>query len=85
LDVKVTITSIAAEQFAALPRTVQVRVMRIFERLERWPDVSGAKPLRGDLSGWFRVRTGDYRILISASDDEVVVEKIGHRDGFYDE
>ena len=82
---KVTITSIAAEQFAALPRTVQVRVMRIFERLERWPDVSGAKPLRGDLSGWFRVRTGDYRILFSASDDEVVVEKIGHRDGFYDE
>ena len=59
--------------------------MRIFERLERWPDVSGAKPLRGDLSGWFRVRTGDYRILFSASDDEVVVEKIGHRDGFYDE
>lgn len=81
----VTITPIAADEFTTLPRVVQVRIVRLIERLERWPDVSGAKPLRGDLSGHFRLRTGDYRLQFRDSGDRLIVEKIGHRDGFYDE
>jgi hypothetical protein len=81
------------------------------ERLRRWPAVSGAKPLTGDLAGKYRLRTGDYRIRfrvettrILASDPamdkktkrsngkrpvtrryKIVIEKIGHRDEFYDD
>ena len=81
----VTVTPAALAQLAELPRDIIGRVNCIFARLEKWPAVSGAKALRGTLAGRFRVRTGDYRIQFHVSGDRVVVEKIGHRDGFYDE
>jgi mRNA-degrading endonuclease RelE of RelBE toxin-antitoxin system len=75
----------AVEQFEALPRPIQARIVRLFARLRRWPDVSGAKPLRGALSGAYRLRTGDYRLQFRVEADEVRVEKIGHRDRFYED
>lgn len=71
-------TPAAQKQVDALPKTVRLR-------LERWPHVSGAKPLRGALAGRFRVRTGDYRIQFYMQGEIVVIEKLGHRDGFYEE
>ena len=56
----------------------------IIARLEHWPDVSGAKPLRGELAGHWRIRTGDYRLQFHTEGDEVVIERLGHRDGFYE-
>ena len=53
-------------------------------RLQQWPEVSGAKPLTGNLAGHFRVRTGDYRIQFSVTPETVIVERVGHRDGFYE-
>lgn len=36
-------------------------------------------------SGWtIPFRTGDNRVQFSIDGDTVVVEKVGHRDGFYD-
>ena len=82
----VLMTAEAQEQFAALPRTIQGRVLTVFERLQNWPHVSGAKPLRGELFGSRRIRTGDYRVLFElAADDTVLVWKIAHRgSGLYD-
>ncbi|NOS99625.1 MAG: hypothetical protein HOP29_03260 [Phycisphaerales bacterium] len=31
------------------------------------------------------MRTGDYRVQFRVAGETVVVERIGHRDGFYDE
>jgi mRNA-degrading endonuclease RelE of RelBE toxin-antitoxin system len=50
-----------------------------------WPEVSGAKPLSGKLAGRYRVRTGDYRVQFYVAGASVIVEKIGHRDRFYEE
>lgn len=80
----VTFEANAVEQFQALPERIKDRVVRIITRLERWPDVSGAKPLRGGLAGHYRVRTGDYRVQFHVEGDEVVIERLGHRDGFYE-
>jgi mRNA-degrading endonuclease RelE of RelBE toxin-antitoxin system len=80
----VLISGEAREQFEELPEGMKVRVQAIFERLEEWPDVSGAKPLRHGLAGRYRIRTGSYRVQFRVVGDEVVVEKIGDRDGFYD-
>jgi mRNA interferase RelE/StbE len=74
----------AAQQLQALPERIKDRMVRIIARLERWPAVSGAKPLRGDLAGHYRIRTGDYRVQFHVEGDEVVIERIGHRDGFYE-
>jgi mRNA-degrading endonuclease RelE of RelBE toxin-antitoxin system len=58
--------------------------MALVSRLEKWPDVSGVKSLRGNLAGWYRLRTGDYRLLFRVKGDTVAVEKIGHRKDFYE-
>ncbi len=82
---EVRLTPEAARQFDALPRVIQARMTRLIERLQDWPNVSGAKPLRGDLAGHFRMRTGDYRLQFRVVGRTIIIEKIGHRDGFYED
>jgi mRNA-degrading endonuclease RelE of RelBE toxin-antitoxin system len=75
----------AQKEFYRLPRAIQTRIASIFERLHDWPKVSGAKPLRGSLAGHYRIRTGHYRVqFFIDKDGNPVVEKLGHRDGFYE-
>jgi mRNA-degrading endonuclease RelE of RelBE toxin-antitoxin system len=47
--------------------------------------VSGAKPLWHGLKGRFRIRTGDYRVQFRIEKERIIVEKVGHRDRFYEE
>jgi mRNA-degrading endonuclease RelE of RelBE toxin-antitoxin system len=79
------ITASALVEFTALPRSIQPRVIKLVERLRHWPNVSGAKPLSGELAGHYRLRTGDYRLQFRIDGGIVVVEHMGHRDGFYDD
>lgn len=81
----VRLTATAREQLAQLPKSLRARMYRLLERLENWPEVSGAKPLRGELAGWYRLRSGDYRMQFQVVGDDVIVDRIGHRDGFYDD
>jgi len=81
----VTIIPSAAKEFDELPPTIQLRMIGIFERLKNFPAVSGAKPLRGKLAGRYRMRTGDYRIQFRVEGNRVIVEKVGHRDRFYED
>jgi mRNA-degrading endonuclease RelE of RelBE toxin-antitoxin system len=81
---KVLISAEARLQHETLPKSIKARVQAIFLRLENWPAVSGAKPLRHGLAGRYRIRTGGYRIQFRVVGDEVIVEKIGNRGGFYD-
>src|SRR5271168_5328265 len=76
----VFLTAPARRELDALPRDIHYRVAGILGRLERWPNVSGAKPLRHGLAGRFRIRTGDYRVQFHLQGATVIVEKIGHRD-----
>jgi mRNA-degrading endonuclease RelE of RelBE toxin-antitoxin system len=78
------LTPQAAEQVNSLPQPIRGRLLDIYQRLAKWPSVSGAKPLRGDLVGNYRVRTGDYRIVFTVKGDDVIIWKIGNRGGIYD-
>jgi len=57
----------------------------LFRRLARWPIVSGAKPLAGNLAGSYRMRTGDYRLLFHPRGEAVIVDTIGHRKDVYED
>jgi len=81
----VTVTPEALEQLAKLPRVIRDRIGKLFERLEHWPEVSGAKALSGDLAGWYRMRTGDYRLRFRVEGETLIVDKIGHRRDFYED
>ena len=59
---EVRITAVAAQDLERLPLVIQSRMQHVFERLQLWPRVSGARPLRGTLAGRYRIRSGDYRV-----------------------
>jgi len=81
----VELTPAAARELEKLPRVIRARAAGMLERLDKWPAVSGAKPLTGNLAGKYRLRTGDYRLQFHVRGDVVIVERIGHRDGFYED
>jgi mRNA interferase RelE/StbE len=80
----VRLTATAREQLTQLPKSIRARMYDLLERLEKWPNVSGAKPLRGNLAGRYRLRTGDFRMQFRIVDNAVIIEQIGHRDKFYE-
>jgi len=81
----VTLEFAAAKQLGELPKPIKARFIELLSRLADWPSVSGAKPLTGKLAGRFRLRTGDCRLQFRVEAGIVVVEQVGHRDGFYGE
>ena len=81
----VLLTMTAQGEFDRLPITIRVRVLAVFSRLKSWPAVSGAKPMRRGLTGSFRIRTGDFRVLFHAVGNTVVVDRIANRKDVYDE
>jgi mRNA-degrading endonuclease RelE of RelBE toxin-antitoxin system len=81
---RVILTVEAEAQFDKLPATIQARVLAVIERLRSWPNVSGAKAMRGDLKGYHRIRTGDWRVLFRVEADVIVV-RIAHRSTVYED
>ena len=75
----------AQKKFDVLPRTIKARVAGIYERLAEWPDVSGAKPLRHGLKGYFRIRTGDRRVIFTVQGETLRIVDIDHRKDVYEE
>jgi mRNA interferase RelE/StbE len=81
----VQLTPHAAVQAQDLPAAIHRRVLKLIKRLENWPNVSGVKRLTGNLAGWYRIRTGAYRVRFRVDGDTVVVDKIGHRKDVYED
>ena len=81
----VRFTDEAAANMDRLPFAMNARIQGVIQRLGRWPEVSGAKPLTGPLAGRYRIRTGDYRVQFYVWHNILWIEKIGHRDGFYED
>jgi mRNA interferase RelE/StbE len=80
----VIITPGALAELAELPKKIKARVYKVAVRLEKWPQVSGYKALSGNLAGWYRMRTGDYRVRFRVEGETVVIDHIGHRSKFYE-
>jgi mRNA interferase RelE/StbE len=80
----VVLSDDAARGFGKAPTGMIRRINDALERLEHWPEVSGAKPLRGNLKGCFRLRSGDWRIVFRPVGDDVVVIAIDNRRDVYE-
>jgi len=81
----VKITPDALKQIGALPAGIVPRIYKLIERLAQWPEVSGVKPLRGNRTGSYRVRTGDYRMIFRVDGARVVVTKVADRRDIYED
>lgn len=69
-----------------LDRATAVQILRALERIAALEDPRRTgKPLTGSLSGFWRYRIGDYRVLAEIEDARLVIVAIdvGHRSTIY--
>ncbi len=81
---QVIISDAAYKVLADMPVPIVLRMKGIFKRLQSWPAVSGAKPLRYELKGHYRIRTGKYRVVFNVEGNVVKVTRIDHREDVYE-
>jgi mRNA interferase RelE/StbE len=82
---RVVIARQALADVANLPLTMRVRFDAVVTRLQSWPAVSGAKPLRGEWKGHHRIRMGDWRVIFQVVQPNVIVVRIAHRSTVYED
>jgi len=59
-----------------LPGKIRQRVRRTIAELAYDPRPEAAKTLEEDLSGYFRIRVGEYRVIYTIEEDQVLVEVV---------
>lgn len=82
---RVEFTEKAIENLEALTSTVQERILRKIRWLcENFEGVS-PQALSANLSGLFKLRIGDYRVIYSFDRDTqlLTIHKVGHRREIY--
>jgi len=75
----------AEKDLADLDRVVARRIIRRISWLAEHLDDTKHELLAGKLSGLFKLRVGDYRVIyrIIKSEDTVVIHRVGHRREVY--
>ena len=83
---KVVLNKKAQKQFERLDSVIKKRVTELFDELELSSNPrSKGKALAGELSGLWRYRVGDYRVVYDIADSEMTIYaiKIAHRKEVY--
>jgi mRNA interferase RelE/StbE len=77
---RVTLTTAARRSLRRLDRPVRNRVLDALATLGANPRPQGAQTLQGG-EGLLRVRVGDYRVIYTVDEDQIVVlvVALGHR------
>lgn len=81
-------TPVFAKHLRKLDRPIQRRVLAALTALGSLDDPTAPlKPLRHSKTGLWRLRVGDYRVILSVRNSELVVlaMDVGHRSTIYDE
>ena len=76
------------KKFGRLPQSDQKRIMHFFENrvLKHNNPKEYAKLLKGDLSGYWSFRIGNYRVIADIVDEQlkIITFDVGHRREVYD-
>jgi len=77
----------AVDDIAELDGSAKRIVKKTIEEKLMVDPLKFGKPLRRSLSGLFKLRVGDYRIIYQVKENEVivVVVKVGHRREVYED
>ncbi len=76
----------AAKFLSSLASTQQERIRNKLKDLSAWPvghlDI---KPMAGDMKGYYRLRIGDFRVLLVVDETQqtIYVDHIGYRRDVY--
>ncbi len=85
MEYSVRILKPASKELEKLDRTVARRIVDRIDWLASNLDSTKLFPLKGELSGLYKVREGAYRIIVEILRDDriIVVHAIGHRREVY--
>jgi mRNA interferase RelE/StbE len=83
---RIQFTKEAQKQIEKLPKKVILKIFEKIEKLASDPKPPGSKSLKGKLAHYYRIRSGDYRVIYAVEDDKLVilVVKVAHRKDIYD-
>jgi mRNA interferase RelE/StbE len=75
----------ASREMARLDKSTAQRIVRKLHWLADNIESLGLEPLKGEFSGLYKLREGDYRIAyeVLRSENTIVVHLIGHRREVY--
>ena len=82
----IDITQKARKQLLRLPEQVRLQIEGRIDRLAEWPVADlDIKPLKGRRAGTYRLRAGDYRVILLADDGakSISIREVGHRESIY--
>ena len=74
---------VVREDLPKIPKNVQARLKRAIESRLLPDPILGGAPLRKDLTGYRKLRVGDYRVIYRVEEDEVIILVIGYRKDVY--
>jgi mRNA interferase RelE/StbE len=85
MSYRVEFTSEAVDDLEKLTSTIQQRILNKIRWLSENLDDLTLQALSADLSGLFKLRVGDYRIVYSFDTDNqwITIHKVGHRRDVY--
>lgn len=82
---KIKLHKNARKNLKKIDPTTQKRIVKAITNLENNPTPNGYKKLKGQIEDKYRIRVGDYRIIYTIKNEELVilVLTIGHRKDIY--
>jgi len=82
---RLRILDAAIRDLTRLDKSVAQRIVKRINWLAENLDNIKPEPLTGDLTGFYKFRVGDYRVLYEILQDEqiLVIHQIGHRREVY--
>jgi len=72
-----------ARDITGFPRNIKNRIRKAIEDRLILDPVRFGEPLRRSLSGFRKLRVGDYRVIYQIHGQTVIILKIGHRKEVY--
>ncbi|QOG05133.1 type II toxin-antitoxin system mRNA interferase toxin, RelE/StbE family [Aureimonas sp. OT7] len=82
----ISYTTRALRSLSRMPRNVATRIQAKVEQFAADPAslANNVKALKGEISGTYRLRVGDYRVIFNEHGVVLVVLKVGHRRDIYE-
>ena len=76
-------TDDAVEDLEKLDKPIAKRVLSKITWLSQHFNHITPEPLSGELSGMFKLRIGDWRVVYTLEEDVILIRAIGHRREIY--
>lgn len=75
----------AVAELKKLPPKLGKRIVNKINWLAEHFEQVNLSPLSGNLSGFYKLRVGDYRVIYSLdqNSETIIIEKVGHRREIY--